>query len=275
MSGPSVDRMIVNVLSIAGSDPGGGAGIQADLKTFGALGAYGMAVVTALTVQNTRGVRAIHLAPTDFVAAQIDALFDDIRIDAIKTGMMGSPEIVAAVAAALSRRPVVPLVVDPVLAATSGDPLGSAGVAEAMLAHLAPLAAVVTPNLGEAAQLAGREPARDPEGMAAAGAAILAKGARAVLVKGGHLPGDETTDLLCTPQGSQPFAGRRVKTRNTHGTGCTLSAAIAVFLAQGLPLDEAVRRAKHWLEAALAGSARLRVGEGPGPVDHFHALRGE
>lgn len=267
-----IGKVIPNVLSIAGSDPGGGAGIQADLKTFGALGCFGMAAMTALTAQNTQGVTGIFTVPPDFVTAQIETLFADIRIDAIKIGMLGSPEIVQAVAACLRTRPQIPVVVDPVLASTSGHALGSAAVGAAILRDLAPRAVLLTPNLGEAAALSGRPLATNVSEMEATGQALLAAGARAVLVKGGHLEGDTATDVLCTSEGYTAFEGRRIATRNTHGTGCTLSSAIAAFLARGAALPEAIREAKAYLEAALAGASGLSVGSGHGPLDHFHAL---
>ena len=263
--------MIANVLSIAGSDPGGGAGIQADLKTFGALGCFGMAAITALTAQNTQGVTGIFTVPPEFVTAQIETLFADIRIDAIKIGMLGSPAIVSAVASCLGTRPHIPVVVDPVLASTSGHALGSAEVGAAILRDLAPRAALLTPNLGEAAALSGRPVATTIGEMETTGRALLALGARAVLVKGGHLDGD-ATDVLCTREGCMRFEGRRVATRNTHGTGCTLSSAITAFLADGGALPDAIAQAKAYLEAALAGANRLTVGSGQGPVDHFHTL---
>ena len=268
-----ITGVIPNVLSIAGSDPSGGAGIQADLKTFGALGCFGMAAITALTAQNTQGVAGIFTVPPAFVAAQIETLFADIRIDAIKIGMLGSPEIVAAVAACLRARPDVPVVVDPVLASTSGHALGSAEVGAAILRDLAPRATLLTPNLGEAAALSGRAMATGLADMEETGRALVSAGGRAVLVKGGHLDGD-ATDVLYTADGCDAIPGRRIATRNTHGTGCTLSSAIAALLAQGAPLPDAVRRAKSWLEGALASADRLDVGHGHGPVDHFHALRG-
>lgn len=265
--------MIPNVLSIAGSDPSGGAGIQADIKTFGALGCFGMAAITALTAQNTKGVAGVFTVPPDFVTAQIETLFDDIRIDAIKVGMLGSPEIVAAVAAALRKRPRMPIVVDPVLVSTSGHALGSEEVGAAILHDLAPLATLLTPNLGEAAALSGRAVATDLAEMETTGRTLVSAGVRAVLVKGGHLDGD-AADLLCTVDQCEQIPGRRIATRNTHGTGCTLSSAIAAFLAGGSPLPEAVRQAKTYLEGALAGADHLAVGHGHGPVDHFHRLRG-
>ena len=264
---------VPNLLSIAGSDPSGGAGIQADLKTFGALGCFGMAVLTALTAQNTRGVGTIVTLDPAFVVAQTEALFEDIHIDAIKIGMVATPQIATALGTILSRHSAVPIVVDPVLASTSGHALGSASVGAAILTHLAPIAVLLTPNLGEAASLSGRPVPRSVADMADTGRALLDKGARAVLVKGGHLDGDEAIDVLCTPDGVGHFAGRRIATRNTHGTGCTLSSAIAAFLGRGHALPDAITEAKTYLETALAAGNALDVGHGCGPVDHFHALR--
>lgn len=260
---------VPKVLSVAGSDPSGGAGIQGDLKTFGALGCYGMAAITALTAQNTRGVTAVHVPPADFVAAEIDAIFADIGVDAVKIGMLANAAIVESVGARLAHWQARNIVLDPVLVATSGDSLGAPGVVEAMLLRLLPLAAVVTPNLQEAGRLAGVETPSDPNSMRRVGAAILARGARAVLMKGGHLEGD-ALDLLVTPSGERSYAAPRVPTRNTHGTGCTLSSAIAAMLARGLALEDAVDKAKAYLTAALQTADRLAVGGGHGPVDHFH-----
>ena len=264
---------IANVLSIAGSDPSGGAGIQADLKTFAALGCYGMAAITALTAQNTRGVSAVHAPPPDFLAAQIDAIFSDIDVDAVKIGMLGTPEIVAVVADRLSHWSARNVVLDPVLVATSGDSLGAPGVVEAMLERLIPLARVVTPNLPEAARLTDRPAPQDVSAMRQAGEALVARGAKAVLVKGGHLQG-EAVDLLVTADGARAYAAPRIDTRNTHGTGCTLSSAIAAFLARGAGLEQAVGEAKAYLTAALRSADRLHVGGGHGPVDHLHVLPG-
>ncbi len=264
--------MTPNVLSIAGSDPSGGAGIQADLKTFGALGAYGMAALTALTVQNTQGVQQVMPLPPAFVRAQVAAVFADIEVHAAKIGMVGSPEVAEAVAACFATHPDLPLVVDPVLASTSGHSLGSGEVAAALLRHLAPVAVLLTPNLGEAAVLTGKAVPTSLADRERAGRALVERGARAVLVKGGHLAGD-ATDVLCTADGCWRFGGRRVATRNTHGTGCTLSSAIAVYLAGGASLKEAIRRAKRYLEGALSGADGLQVGSGPGPLDHFHGSR--
>ena len=264
--------MIPNVLSIAGSDPSGGAGIQADLKTMSALGCYGMAALTALTAQNTRGVTAVHVPPAAFVAAEIDAVFADIAVAAVKIGMLATGEMARAVAQALAARPDVPVVLDPVLVATSGDSLGAPDVVEAMIEALLPLSALVTPNLPEAARLAGLPEAHDEDAMRATAEALRARGASAVLIKGGHLDGSEAIDLLCDASGITVFRAPRVATKNTHGTGCTLSSAIACYLAKGLPLVDAVGAAKAYLSGAIAESHGLAVGSGHGPVHHFHAL---
>ena len=265
-------RRTPNVLSIAGSDPSGGAGIQADLKTFSAFRCYGMAVVTALTAQNTVGVRAVHTPPTDFIAAQIDAIFEDVEVDAVKIGMLGAGEIVGIVAERLAHHGARNMVLDPVLVATSGDSLGAPDVVDALITQLLPLAAVVTPNLPEIARLLGRDVTPDPEDMTRAGSQLLGRRARAVLVKGGHGDGAEATDVLVTDAGAERFSSPRIATRNTHGTGCTLSSAIAAGLARGAPLVRAVAEAKDWLTGALAAADDLAVGRGHGPVHHFHTL---
>ena len=269
--------MIPNLLSIAGSDPSGGAGVQADLKTFSALGCYGMAALTALTAQNTRGVSAVHVPPPEFLAAQLDALFADVRVDAVKIGMLATGDMVRTVSRCLAARPGLPVVLDPVLVATSGDSLGAPDVVDAMLDHLLPLAAVVTPNLPEAARLAGLPVPEDEDGMRACAGVLQGRGARAVLVKGGHLAGGDAVDLLAEGRDIRFFRARRIDTPNTHGTGCTLSAAIGCYLARGLALADAVDAAKSYLTGAIADSARLDVGGragqgGHGPVHHFHAL---
>ena len=264
--------MIPNVLSIAGSDPSGGAGIQADLKTFSALGCYGMAVLTALTAQNTRGVTAVHVPPADFLTAQIDAIFADIEVAAIKIGMLATGEIARVVGERLARYPDVPVVLDPVLVATSGDSLGAPDVVEAMRRHLLPRAALITPNLAEAARLAEMPMPVDETAMRALAERLHALGARAVLVKGGHLPGKDAVDILFDGAAHHVLRALRVDTRNTHGTGCTLSSAIAAHLATGMGLVDAVRAAKSYLTEALADSRQLTVGGGHGPVHHFHAV---
>lgn len=260
---------IPNVLSIAGSDPSGGAGAQADLKTFAAFGCYGMAVVTALTAQNTVGVSAVHVPPADFLAKQIDAIFDDIAVDAVKIGMLGTGEIVSVVADRLAHYGARNIVLDPVLVATSGDSLGAPDVVDAIVAKLLPLAAIVTPNLPEIARLVGRDVSGEPQDVQRAGEELRARGARAVLVKGGHGMSAQMIDVLVSEAGVERFAAPRVETRNTHGTGCTLSSAIAAGLAQGRTLAEACADAKRYLTAALQAADRLSVGHGHGPVHHF------
>ena len=264
--------MIPNLLSIAGSDPSGGAGIQADLKTFAALGCYGMAALTALTAQNTRGVTAVHVPPPDFVAAEIDAVFADIRVDAVKLGMLADAAIVAIVAERLAAHGALDIVMDPVLVATSGDSLGGPGVVEAMRRHLLPLARVITPNLPEAARLADRPVPTDVAGMRDLARRLVEGGARAALVKGGHLGDSEAVDVLFDGGAMHEFAAPRIATRNTHGTGCTLSSAVAANLALGCDLPEAVARAKSYLTEALRRSGELAVGGGHGPVQHMHTL---
>ena len=276
MTSSAVPRAIPNVLSIAGSDPSGGAGVQADLKTFSALGSYGMAAITALTAQNTRGVSAVHVPPVDFVVAQIDAIFNDVRVDAVKLGMLASGAIVEAVADRLRAHGARNIVLDPVLVATSGDALGAPDVVEAMITHLLPLARIVTPNIPEAMRLSGGSAPQDSAGLERLARAIHALGANAVLVKGGHMEGDLAPDVLFERAAAHLFEAPRVATRNTHGTGCTLSSAIAANLAHGMELAAAVQRAKSYLTAALIASDKLDVGsgEGHGPVHHFHGLWG-
>jgi hydroxymethylpyrimidine/phosphomethylpyrimidine kinase len=263
--------MIPNVLTIAGTDPSGGAGIQADLKAFSALGAYGCAVITALVAQNTRGVQAVELVQPAFVARQIDCLLADVRIDAVKIGMLATGEIVRVVADALRRHGLTRVVVDPVMVAKSGDRLLDPDAVAALREELLPLAMVVTPNLPEAADLLGRAPAERRDEMPEIAAALLALGPRAVLLKGGHLEDEaESPDLLLSAAGSLTLAAPRIATRNTHGTGCTLSAAIAALLPQRPDLETAVREAKTYLTGALAAADRLSVGGGHGPLHHFH-----
>lgn len=262
-------------LTIAGSDSGGGAGIQADLKTFAALGCYGLSVVTAVTAQNTREVSAVVTLSAELVTAQLDAVLADIGADAIKIGMLGNANVIRAVAAGLVRWHGGPVVLDPVMVSKSADRLLADAATEVLRAELLPLAALVTPNLPEAAALLGwRAVTRDTMGDAAC--ALHALGARAVLLKGGHLPGAPTDLLLYGDVAGNArtiwLEGRRVTGPNTHGTGCTLSAAIAAQLARGLPMDEAVARARAYLQAALEHGAAYVLGRGHGPVHHFHAL---
>lgn len=264
--------MIPNLLSIAGSDPSGGAGIQADLKTFAALGAYGMAVPTALTAQNTTGVTGIHRVPPEFVAAQIEAIRADVRIDGIKIGMIADAAIAEAVAAAIAPLAGVPVVVDPVMVAKGGAALLAPEAVAALRDALLPRAAVLTPNLPEAAALLGRAEAATRAEMADQALALRDLGPAAVLLKGGHLRGADSPDVLATADGLTWFDAPRIATRNTHGTGCALSSALAAELARGHAPEVAAARAKDWLGAAIAASGALDVGRGHGPVHHFHAL---
>ncbi|WP_020179112.1 bifunctional hydroxymethylpyrimidine kinase/phosphomethylpyrimidine kinase [Methylopila sp. M107] len=259
-------------LTIAGSDSSGGAGIQADLKTFSALGVYGASAIVALTAQNTRGVTAIHDAPPEFIAAEIDAVFDDLKVRAVKIGMVSRAVSIEAIADALIRHEARDIVLDPVMIATSGARLLAADAIEALKGRLLPLAAVLTPNLPEAAELLGAPIAKTEDDMAKQGRALLALGPRAVLMKGGHGEGAESVDLLIETDGTMHrLPAPRVRTRNTHGTGCTLSSAIAAGLALGKPLDRAARDAKAYVAAAIAAADQLEIGGGHGPVHHFHA----
>lgn len=269
-SAPST-RVIPNVLTIAGSDPSGGAGIQADLKTFSALGAYGTSVITALTAQNTRGVTGVHPVPDEFIAAQLETLFDDVRIDAVKIGMVASREVAEVIREALTRRRPRWVVLDPVMVAKSGDILVDDAGIRAVREVLVPLADLVTPNLPEAAVLLDAPVPGNRDGMLALAPALRALGAGATLLKGGHLSGEECPDLLITDEATRWIEGARVDTANLHGTGCTLSSSIAARLALGEALLAAVAGAKQWLGAALAASRQLDVGQGRGPVHHFHA----
>jgi hydroxymethylpyrimidine/phosphomethylpyrimidine kinase len=269
---PAALSRVPNVLSIAGSDPCGGAGIQADLATFAALRCHGMSVITALTAQNTQGVAAIHVVPPDFVARQIDVLFEDIDIAAVKIGMLATAETVEVVAERLAARRAPFVVLDPVLAASSGDALATAGAAEAIVRYLLPLATLVTPNLAEAAMLSGKEVASAPNGMREAAAALHALGARAVLVKGGHGDGPTSDDLLLDDGSCHLFSAPRLSTHNTHGTGCTLSSAISAYVARGYDLVAAIAAAKAYVSGALEAASELQVGRGPGPLHHFHEL---
>ena len=264
---------VPNVLSIAGSDPSGGAGIQADLKTFAALGAYGMAALTALTAQNTRAVTGVHAVPPAFLRQQIDTVFDDIEVAAVKIGMVGRAEAVAAVAESLARHRPPCVVLDPVMVAKSGHRLTDDDAVIALREHLLPVATVITPNLPEAAVLLDEaEPARDIDAMPALAERLQRLTGAAVLLKGGHLEGADSPDLLWRDGAMEWIPGRRVDTTSTHGTGCTLSSAIAALVPQCPDLATAVSRAKAYLVAALAGAGTLAVGHGHGPVHHFHAL---
>ena len=258
------------VLSIAGSDSGGGAGIQADLKTIAALGCYGMTAITALTAQNTRGVTAIHGVPPQMLRDQIDAVIGDIGAHAVKIGMLHAPEIVEVVAEAIDRHALRQVVLDPVMVATSGATLIETPAIAALVRELFPRAELITPNLDEAALLVGH-PLHTPEDMAAAADILLQQGARAVLLKGGHLPGETVVDLLVMATGERyRMEAPRIRSGNTHGTGCTLSSAIAAQLALGAGLPEAVRRARAYVRGALAAGAGVRTGSGEGPLAHGH-----
>lgn len=255
-------------LTIAGSDSGGGAGIQADLKSFSALGVYGASVLTAITAQNTRTVALVEPVSPAMIRAQIESVLDDLAIGAVKIGMLGTAEATAAVAGALAGRNL-PIVLDPVMIAKSGDRLIQNDAIAALCELLLPRATVLTPNLPEAARLLGRMVATDPTETEAQGRALAALGADWVLMKGGHAEGGACTDLLVGPE-RHDFTAPRIATRNTHGTGCSLSSAIAAGLAQGLAVPEAVARAHSWLHGAIAAADRLAVGHGHGPVHHFH-----
>ncbi len=263
--------MTAIALTIAGSDPSGGAGVQADLKTFAALGVYGASVIAALTAQNTQGVSAIHDVPTDFVAAQIDAVFSDLAIGAVKIGMLSRTPTIGVVAASLKRHRAGNIVCDPIIKATSGDDLLAKDALDALRRELIPRALVVTPNLLEAAALTGASPARDEREMEIQAREILALGARNVLIKGGHGDGDESVDLLIGQGEVVRLSARRIVTRNTHGTGCTLSSAIAAGLAKGRDLVSATQEAKAYVTAAIAAADTLQVGHGHGPLHHFYA----
>lgn len=267
-------RRIAIALTIAGSDSSGGAGIQADLKTFSAFGVYGASALTALTAQNTHGVQGVHAVPAAFIVAQIDAVLGDLDVGAIKTGMLASSEIVEVVTKRLEASPLIPLVVDPVMVATSGDALLDPAAIDILRKRLLPRAFLITPNLPEAAKLLGTIEAKSEGEMAEQARAILAFGCRAVLLKGGHGEGPEALDLLVQRDGSVVrFVRPRVATRATHGTGCTLSAAITALLAGGVKLEDAIARAKTYVWNALQAGADLGIGSGNGPVDHLYAIR--
>ena len=270
-TGPAPRAQYVRLLSIAGSDSGGGAGVQADLKTFAALGCFGTTAITALTAQNTAGVRAIHAVPLDMLADQIDAVVEDIGVDAVKIGMLHSAPTIETVAAALDRHHLRQTVLDPVMVATSGAALIDPSAIAALVRLLFPRVLLVTPNLDEAAMLVGRLLHTEAD-MADAAQQMLNMGARAVLLKGGHRPGGTVTDLLLQP-GTPPqwLRAPRIATTNTHGTGCTLSSAIAARLALGDGLLQAVQQARDFVRGALAAGASVRTGAGSGPLNHGFA----
>jgi hydroxymethylpyrimidine/phosphomethylpyrimidine kinase len=263
--------MTAIAVTIAGSDSGGGAGIQADLKTFSALGVYGASIITALTAQNTQGVAAIHDVPAHFIAQQIDAVFSDLKVNAVKIGMLSAPVTIAAVAAGLDRWQQTHVVLDPVMVATSGDRLLAPAAIEVLRRDLIPRAMLITPNLHEAAALLDAPLARSEDEMRAQAQALLGIGAQAVLIKGGHAQSTDATDLLVTPTATARLTAEKIDTANTHGTGCTLSAAIAAGLAKGQRLSEAVADAKSYVTHAIAAADELDIGKGRGPTHHFHA----
>ncbi|WP_432506802.1 bifunctional hydroxymethylpyrimidine kinase/phosphomethylpyrimidine kinase [Kineococcus arenarius] len=266
-------------LTVAGSDPSGGAGVQADLKTFAALGAYGTAVLTALTAQSTRGVSGVHVVPADFVRRQLEVLLDDVAVHATKTGMLADAAVTRAVAGVLRERRPGPVVVDPVMVATSGDRLLDVSAVAAVRDELVPVADLVTPNVPEAAVLLGGAPARGVDEAVGQAEELLRRSGTAVLLKGGHLGGGESVDVLAEPGATHLVRRPRLATANTHGTGCTLSAAIAAVAARGagapaswLPV---VEEARDYLQGALAGADALGVGSGNGPLDHSFARHRE
>ena len=264
---------IPTALTIAGSDSSAGAGLQADLKTFSALGVYGATVVTAITAQNTTGVSAVHNIPPEMISAQAAAVFSDLSVQAVKTGMLGGEAGVLAVAEVLETHARgIPIVVDPVMVSTSGARLLEAGAETVLKTRLLPLAALVTPNLLEAAALLGAPVAGTVSEVKEQAARLLMLGPRAVLIKGGHGTGAEATDFLYDGAGLRAFATPRIDSRNTHGTGCTLASAIAAFLVKGLPLEDAVAEAKAYLQGAIIHAASQNLGSGAGPVAHFYCL---
>jgi hydroxymethylpyrimidine/phosphomethylpyrimidine kinase len=257
-------------LTIAGSDSSGGAGIQADLKTFAALGVYGASVITALTAQNTRGVSGIHVVPPPFITAQCDAVFGDLAVGAVKIGMVAERAAIEAVASGLQRWQPKHVVLDPVMVATSGDRLLAADAVDALRTKLVPLASIITPNLPEAAALLDLPLAASEAEIEAQGRKLLTLGCRAALIKGGHGQGSESVDYLIDANGVVALPAPRIATDNTHGTGCSLSSAIAAGLAKGEDLATSVRNAKTFVSGAIAAADRFSVGQGHGPVHHFH-----
>jgi hydroxymethylpyrimidine/phosphomethylpyrimidine kinase len=259
-------------LTIAGSDSSGGAGIQADLKTFAAFGVYGASVITALTAQNTQGVTGIHSVPADFVTAQIDAVFGDLEVKAVKIGMVAQRATIEAIVAGLARWSPGPVVLDPVMVATSGDRLLATDAVDALRTKLIPRASLLTPNLPEAAALLDEPIASGETAIAGQGQRLLAMGCGAVLIKGGHGQGAQSIDYLISGNGIAALAAPRIAGKNTHGTGCSLSSAIAAGLAKGDDIETAVRYAKVWISAAISAADRLGVGHGNGPIHHFHGF---
>ena len=267
----SAQPRYARVLTIAGSDSGGGAGIQADLKTFAALGCYGMTAITALTAQNTVGVQGIHAVPPAFLQSQLQSVIEDIGVDAVKIGMLHEPGVVEVVAWAIQHYQLQRVVLDPVMVATSGDRLIADATVRVLVDQLFPLATVITPNLDEASLLLDR-PIAAVSDLSGAAQALLSQGARAVLLKGGHLPGDQVVDVLARPgHVDVVLASSRMASRNTHGTGCTLSSAIAAHLALGEPLEPAVRAARQYILGAIQAGAGVQVGHGHGPLNHGYS----
>jgi hydroxymethylpyrimidine/phosphomethylpyrimidine kinase len=252
-------------LTIAGSDSGGGAGIQADIKTFSALGVFGASVISSLTAQNTLGVQGVFPIPPEFVQQQIHSVLSDLPVGAIKSGMLATADTLRAYSQ-------IPFVLDPVMVATSGDRLLAEDAIQTLIEKLIPLATIVTPNLHEAAVLLNEPVATNLDQMELQGKKIIALGARAVLVKGGHVDADHATDILVIPEGATHFSSARLQTKNTHGTGCTLASAIAAGLAKQLSLQDAVNQAKDYLHNALVHSEKLHIGQGSGPVHHFYTF---
>ena len=264
--------MTAIALSVAGSDSAGGAGIQADLKTFAALGVHGATAITALTAQNTLGVEGVHVVPSGFVIAQMKAVAVDLEVGAIKIGMLATIPIIEAVAEGLQSFPGVPVVLDPVMVAATGAVLLDKEAIATLKRVLIPRAVVITPNLPEAAQLLGTTEAKDEKEMRAQAQELRRLGAKAVLIKGGHAKGSMATDLLLDEEGEMRLEAPRVKTKHDHGTGCTLSSAIAAELAKGATLREAAANAKAYVTAAIGRADELHIGKGRGPVHHFHAF---
>ena len=261
--------MTTVALTIAGSDPSGGAGIQADLKAFSALGAYGMSVITALTAQSTQGVNGVHAIPSQFIEAQFNTLYQDIHIDSVKIGMLMNKEIVTSVAQLLNDNPIANIVLDTVMIAKGGHPLLKTDAIFAIRELLLPLATIITPNLPEAAALLDCQEAKNEDEMQRQGYELLKLGCQAVLMKGGHLPSQESPDYLITDNKIIRMTSPRIATKNTHGTGCTLSAAIAALLPKH-NLEEAVKQAKNYLQGAIEHADSLKIGKGIGPTHHFY-----
>ena len=263
--------MTAIALTIAGSDSGGGAGIQADLKTFSACGVFGASVLTALTAQNTLGVTAIHDVPEDFIRAQMDAVFDDLAVDVVKIGMLSKSAIIEAVAAGLNHYQPAAIVLDPVMVAESGNPLLAQEAESSLVKHLFPVANVITPNLYEAARLLNTNIAAGCDEMEDQARRLIDMGAQSVLIKGGHSRGRDAEDcFVSSGDAATWYSAPFIDTKNTHGTGCSLSSAIASHLALGCNLPEAIHRAKAWLSEAIARADSLQIGSGAGPVHHFH-----